>query len=87
MAENWSDTTNYLYFFVVYTVKGSIEREVGKLVTTAGAVDDVIDKWTLRNHDSMGEERARDISWRVLLRRLGVSQERFETADIIDLTS
>ena len=39
-------------FFVVYTVEDSIEREVGKLVTTAGTVDDVIDEWTLRNHDS-----------------------------------
>lgn len=87
MAENWSDTASYLYFFVVYTVEDTIEREVGKLVTTAGTVDDVIDEWTLRNHDSMGEKRARDISWRVLLRRLGVSQEQFETADIIDLTT
>jgi len=54
-ADNWSDTASYLYFFVVYTVEDSIEREVGKLVTTAGTVDDVIDEWTLRNHDSMGE--------------------------------
>lgn len=84
-VSNWP--AHAVYFFVVYTVEYGIEKEVGKLVVPVEQVDDVIEEWTVRNHSSMGEEEAKDISWRVLLKRLGVLSEQFETDDLIDLTN
>jgi hypothetical protein len=88
--EDWyTEKADFLYFFVVYTVEDGIEKEVGKLLATVKQIDAVLDcaTWTKRNHQSMGEQRARDISWRVLLDRLDVSEERFREADAIDLTT
>ena len=34
----------------------------------------------------MGEQENRQISWHLLLKRLGVSKERFKNEHIIDLT-
>jgi hypothetical protein len=74
------------YFFVVYTIERSREREVGKLLVPATRIDEVIDDWSFRDHPSMGECHARDISWHQLLKRLGVPQEVFVEQDIVDLT-
>jgi hypothetical protein len=75
-----------VYFFVVYTVESGIEKEIGKLVAPVQMVDDVLDKWSSGNHVTMGEKKNRQISWRLLLKKLGVSRERFENELIIDLT-
>lgn len=85
--EEYPDNVNYLYFFLVYKVKDGVEKEVGKLFVPVQKVHDAIDSWSERNHSSMGQQRARDISWRVLLSRLGLSVEEFEQADAIDLTT
>jgi hypothetical protein len=74
-----------VYFFVVYTVEDGIEKEIGKLVATVEMVDDVINTWSSGDHVTMGEKKNRQISWRHLLKKLGVSRERFENELMINL--
>jgi len=76
-----------IYFFVVYSVVDGIEKEVGKLIAPVEMVDDVLDNWILEDHVTMGEQENRQISWHLLLKRLGVSKERFKNEHIIDLTN
>jgi len=88
-AEEWAfDEDQHLYLFVVYTVDNLQEKEIGKLVATAHQIDAVLEPsdWKLRDHDTMGERYARDISWQILLERLDVSPEQFREALAIDLT-
>jgi hypothetical protein len=85
-ARSWHFETQFLYFFCVYTIEDEKEREVGKLVVPAERVDEVLDSWTARDHSTMGESYARDISWHQLLKRLGVPETIFEEQPIIDLT-
>lgn len=80
------DSITAIYFFVVYAVVDGIEEEVGKLIVPVDVIHDVIDKWSLEDHVTMGEQRCRQISWHLLLKRLGVSKERFKSEHIIDLT-
>jgi len=80
------DSRAPIYFFVVYSVRYGIEEEVGKLLVPAEVVDDVLDNWSLEEHVTMGEQKTRQISWHLLLRRLGVSADRFKSEDLIDLT-
>jgi len=75
-----------IYFFVVYSIVDGIEKEVGKLIAPVEMVDDVLDNWILEDHVTMGEQENRQISWHLLLKRLGVSKERFKNEHIIDLT-
>lgn len=75
-----------IYFFVVYSVVGGIEKEVGKLIAPAEMVDDALDNWILEDHVTMGEQKTRQISWHLLLKRLGVPEDRFKTEHLIDLT-
>ena len=87
-AKNWRYDTLFLYFFVVYAVdEDGVEREVGKVVAPVELVDEVLDGWREIDHPSMGTRRVRDISWRLLFNRLGVSQEWLVREDAIDLTS
>jgi hypothetical protein len=72
---------------VVYTVQDGIEKEVGKLIAPLTTVDAVLDSWSLRDHDTMGETESRDVSWCALLRELDISRERFKQEDAIDLTA
>jgi len=74
-----------VYFFVVYTVEYGIEKEVGKLVAPIEMIDEALDTWSTANHVTMGEQKNRRISWRLLLKKLGVSRERFENELIINL--
>lgn len=74
-----------VYFFVVYTVKYDMEKEIGKLVVPVDVVDDVLNTWSSGDHVTMGSKKNRQISWRLLLKKLGVSRDRFETAPIISL--
>lgn len=76
----------YLYFFCVYTVENGGEREIGKLVVPAERIDAILDSWTSRDHPTMGDQKARDISWHQLLKRLGVPKTAFTEQPIIDLT-
>lgn len=76
-----------VYFFVVYRVHDGIEKEVGKLIVPVEVVDEIIDDWTERKHNSVGNQEARDISWNALLRELGISKERLEAENIINLVS
>lgn len=85
-ARSWNLETRFLYFFCVYTIANGGEREVGKLVVPAERVDEVLNSWTARDHPTMGESHARDISWHQLLKRLGVPKTMFEEQPIIDLT-
>lgn len=80
------NSTESIYFFVVYSVVGGIEKEVGKLIAPAEMVDDALDNWILEDHVTMGKQKTRQISWHLLLKRLGVSTERFKDEHIIDLT-
>ena len=82
---NSSDSKRCIYFFVVYTIEDGIEKEIGKLVAPVQMVDGVINTWISEDHVSMGEKMNRQISWRLLLKKLGVSRERFENEHIIDL--
>ncbi|EMA66204.1 hypothetical protein C462_16266 [Halorubrum distributum JCM 13916] len=87
MAKNSNyDSRTSVYFFVVYSVVDGIEKEVGKLIAPVEMVDDVLDNWILEDHVTMGEQENRQISWHLLLKRLGVSKERFKNEHIIDLT-
>lgn len=86
-AENDLDSRPYLYFFVVYDVENGIEKEVGKLVVPLQEIDQILDSWSTRDHPSMGEEQARDISWNLLLKRLGISRETFRDENTLDLTT
>jgi len=79
------DVRRGIYFFVVYTVEDSIEKEVGKLVAPVQMVDDVLNTWSSGDHVTMGDKKDRQISWRLLLKKLGVSRERFENELIINL--
>ena len=81
----WSEGTQGIYFFVVYTVEDGIEKEVGKLVAPVQMVDDVLNTWSSGNHVTMGEKKNRQISWRLLLKKLGVSRDRFENELMINL--
>jgi len=87
-SEQWSDFEGVesLYFFVVYTVKNDVERELGKLVVPAVEVDNLLDSWTEVDHPTMGQAERRDLSWNMLLQKLGVSHEEFKTKDIVNLT-
>jgi len=80
------DERVYLYFFVVYEVENGIEREVGKVVAPVNLVDKVLDKWKERTHQTMGTRHVRDISWHLLLKRLGVSEHELRAEQIVDLT-
>jgi len=71
---------------VVYSVVDGIEREVGKLIAPAEMVDGILDNWILEDHITMGEQENRQISWHLLLKRLGIPKERFKDEHIIDLT-
>jgi hypothetical protein len=82
-----SDSRQHLYFFVVYDIEDGIETEVGKLVVPVQEVDRILDSWSTRDHPSMGEKQARDISWNLLLKRLGVSRETFRDENTLDLTT
>jgi hypothetical protein len=86
-AECFPESSHYFYFFVVYDIEDGIETEVGKLVVRVQEVDRIIDSWSTRNHPSMGEEPARDISWNLLLKRLGVSRDTFRDENTLDLTT
>jgi hypothetical protein len=86
-VEDSLDSEQYLYFFVVYTVENGVETEVGKLVVPVQEVDRILDSWSTRDHPSMGEEQARDISWNLLLKRLGVSRDTFREENTLDLTT
>lgn len=81
------DSRKMIYFFVVYSVENGIEKEVGKLIAPVEMVDDVLDNWSSEDHVTMGEQRTRQISWHLLLKRLGVSTERFKNQHLIDLTN
>lgn len=85
-AKAYSDAQG-VYFFVVYTIEDGIEKEIGKLVAPVQTVDDVLDTWSSANHVTMGEKKNRQISWRLLLKKLGVSRDRFENELIIDITN
>ncbi|WP_141212717.1 hypothetical protein [Halorubrum sp. Ea8] len=85
-ADSLFDSKKSIYFFVVYSVVDGIEKEVGKLIAPVDTVDDALDNWSSENHVTMGEEKNRRISWYLLLKRLGVSTDRFKTEPIIDLT-
>ena len=74
-----------VYFFVVYTVEWSVEREIGKLVAPIEMVDDVLNTWRVSDHVTMGSKKNRQISWRLLLKKLGVSRDRFENEPIVSL--
>lgn len=76
----------YIYFFLVYDIVEGITEEVGKLAVPVRQIDDVLDRWTVRDHPTMGERRARDISWNLLLKRLGVPKSVFREQPIVDLT-
>lgn len=80
------DYNESIYFFIVYTIKNGIEQEVGKLVAPAERVDAVLDNWSCQDHVTMGERKSRQISWRLLLKRLDVSRERFENTDLVYLS-
>ena len=83
---NWSkDVRRGIYFFVVYTVEDGIEKEIGKLLAPVQMVDDVLNTWSSGDHVTMGEKKNRQISWRLLLKKLGVSRERFENELMINL--
>ena len=86
VANSHYDSRTMIYFFVVYSVENGIEKEVGKLIAPVEMVDDVLDNWILEDHVTMGEQKNRQISWHLLLKRLGVSTERFKDEHIIDLT-
>lgn len=86
-AEEWPCGTLFLYFFVLYTVDDDgVEKEVGKLVAPVELVDEALDGWRVIDHHTMGTRQVRDISWRLLFNRLGISRGRLETEDAIDLT-
>jgi len=85
-AQNWYGDTHFLYFFLVYKTDSESVKEVGKLAAPVKDVDEVLDKWTVRDHPTMGERRARDISWNLLLKRLGVPKSVFRELPIVDLT-
>ena len=78
--------TESIYLFVVYSVVDGIEKEVGKLIAPAEMIDDALDNWILEDHVTMGEQKTRQISWHLLLKRLGVPKDRFKNEHLIDLT-
>jgi hypothetical protein len=80
------DFNESIYFFVVYTVENGTEKEVGKLIAPVETVDDILDNWFVQDHVTMGPSKSRQISWRLLLKRLNVSRDQFESTDIVDLT-
>ncbi|MFC6752013.1 hypothetical protein [Halorubrum tibetense] len=86
VESSYSDLKTAIYFFVVYSVTDGIEKEVGKLIAPVEMVDDVLDNWSSEDHVTMGEQKTRQISWHLLLKRLGVSTDRFKSEHIIDLT-
>lgn len=86
VLNSYFDLRKAIYFFVVYSVVDGVEKEVGKLIAPFEMVDDALDNWSSEDHVTMGEQESRQISWYLLLKRLGVSKERFKTEDIIDLT-
>ncbi|WP_277542885.1 hypothetical protein [Haloarcula laminariae] len=76
----------YPYFLVVYDIQDDVEREVGKVVAPVSLVDQALDKWRQQTHGTMGTQQVRDISWHLLLKRLGVSEQRLRAESTVDLT-
>lgn len=78
----------YIYFFVTYAVDGNgYAKEVGKLSVDVEIMDDLLTNWRWVDHTSMSKARVRDISWHLLLSRLGVSVDRFRETNMIVVTS
>lgn len=89
-SRDWErKTVSYLYFFAVYTIDSGREKELGKLIATVAQVDEVLDheSWCEQDHETMGTQPVKDLSWTSLLTRLNVSEDRFRNADIVDLTT
>ena len=76
----------HVYFFVVYKVTDAKAWEVGKLVAPVSQIDEILDEWTLENHETMGRAYSRDMSWNLLLKRLEVPKGVFRDQRIVDLT-
>jgi hypothetical protein len=86
-AEVYDETRRlYVYLFLVYRVKSGIEREIGKVVVPAEQVDRQIDSWNFIDHDSMDDCLTWHISWRDLIRSLGVTLDEFRSQPTVDLT-
>jgi hypothetical protein len=64
-------------------------EKIGKVIATVKQVDEAIGwtRWPEHDHESMGKQSAKDVSWTALLDRLGLSESAFRDADIIDLTA
>lgn len=79
---------SHIYFFVTYAVDDNgYAKEVGKLSVDVEIMDDLLTNWRWVDHTSMSFTRVRDISWHLLLSRLGVSVDRFRENSMIVVTS
>ena len=76
----------YGYFFVVYEIESGIEKEVGKVLVPVDLVNQALDGWTTQTHQTMGTQKVRDISWHLLVNRLGISAQRLRVEPTVDLT-
>ena len=89
----WIESIDYspkrhIYFFVTYGVDGNgYAKEVGKLSVDVEIMDDLLTNWRWVDHTSMSHTRVRDISWHLLLTRLGVSVDRFRDNNMMVVTS
>ena len=76
----------YVYFFLVYTIEDGDAYEVGKLAADPHVIDDLLSNWRSVRHSTKGTDQVRDISWRQLLSRLGVSVDQFREENIVVVT-
>jgi hypothetical protein len=76
-----------IYFFLVYTIdENGDAEEVGKLGVEVDIIDELITDWRWVDHSTKGRDEMRDISWHLLLSRLGISVEQFRDEDIVVVT-
>jgi hypothetical protein len=82
-----SDTRRRIYFLLVYTVtEDGNAVEVGKLAIEIEVMDRLLTDWRQIDHASRGSKEVREISWHLLLSKLGVTVDQFEKESIVVVT-
>lgn len=83
--KGWHSSPVYV-FFTYSASDDQLAHEIGKVVVPAPYIERVINSWHTVDQDSMNGKKRRQISWRLMLKRLGVSVEEFRQKNTVVVT-